>query len=64
VSLLSDVESSLATRQSASIGSGDRAAAGTLGRVRVDLWRWFVGCAIALLLLEWVLYLQRVRVTL
>ena len=64
VSLLSDVESSLATRQSVSIGSGDGAASGTLGRVRVDLWRWFVGCAIALLLLEWVLYLQRVRVTL
>jgi len=32
------------------------------GRVRVDLWRWFVGIAIVLLLIEWVWYLNKVRI--
>lgn len=64
VSLLSDAESSLRTRQAASIGSGDAGRAGAIGRVRLDLWRWFVAGAIVLLLIEWVLYLLRVRVSL
>lgn len=65
VSLLSDGETTLPTRESMTIGTVDESRAGAgLGRVRVDLWRWFVGAAIALLLLEWALYLRKVRVSL
>lgn len=63
VSLLDEDESTLRVRDSLRIGSGTvgpglgaRMGAGT------DLWRWFAGAAIGLLLIEWVLYLQRVRV--
>lgn len=64
VSMLSDAESALAMRDSLSIGSvGERQSRAGLGRVRVDLWRWFVGAAIALLLVEWLIYLRKVRVS-
>lgn len=65
VSLLSDAESALATRDTLRIGETGTARRGaSLGRVRLDLWRWFVGGAIALLLIEWLLYLRKVRVSL
>lgn len=65
MSLLSDAESALATRDSLRIGDSGTARQGaSLGRARLDLWRWFVGCAIALLMIEWLLYLRKVRVSL
>jgi hypothetical protein len=64
VSLLSDAESAMMTRTGVTIGSAREGRVGAaLGRVRVDLWRWFVMGAIVLLLLEWVLYLRRVRIS-
>jgi len=64
VSLLSDDESALQTRSSVTIGNvRERMGNATLGRVRVDLWRWFVLGAIVLLLIEWMLYLRKVRVS-
>ena len=65
VSLLDEGESALATRDAVTIGAGDPdQPVRTAGRARVDLWRWFVGAAIVLLLLEWVWYLNKVRITL
>lgn len=64
VSLLSDDESALQTRSTVTIGNARESMGNaTLGRVRVDLWRWFVLGAIVLLLIEWVLYLRKVRVS-
>lgn len=64
VSLLSDDESALQTRSTVTIGNvRESMGNATLGRVRVDLWRWFVLGAIVLLLIEWVLYLRKVRVS-
>ncbi len=64
VSMLSDDETALKTRTDVTIGSvQDGRASAALGRVRVDLWRWFVLGAIALILIEWVLYLRKVRVS-
>ena len=63
VSLLNDGESALGSRVTAMIGAGDESQKlGTSGRARVDLWRWFVGAAIGLLLLEWMIYLSKVRI--
>ncbi|HCT44867.1 MAG TPA: hypothetical protein DF699_06620, partial [Phycisphaerales bacterium] len=63
VSLLSEQESKLATREGVVIGAGDgNQSVRASGRVRVDLWRWFVGIAIVLLLIEWVWYLNKVRI--
>ena len=63
VSLLDERETALGTRESLRIGASSDATGTRLsGRVRVDLWRWFVGIAIGLLLLEWVLYIQKVRI--
>ncbi len=65
ISLLSDAESALTTRETLRIGESNTARRGaSLGRARLDLWRWFVGGAIALLLIEWLLYLRKVRVSL
>ncbi|MFG0298887.1 MAG: VWA domain-containing protein [Phycisphaerales bacterium JB047] len=65
VSLLSEQESMLATRAGVVIGAGDTdQSMRASGRARVDLWRWFVGSAIVLLLLEWAWYLHKVRIAL
>lgn len=64
VSLLDEGESALRTRDQARIGVADATpGARADGRARVDLWRWFVAGAIVLLLLEWVWYLAKVRVS-
>lgn len=64
VSLLRDDESAMTVRRGVTIGAaGEGRAGAALGRVRVDLWRWFVMGAVALLLIEWVLYLRKVRVS-
>ncbi len=67
VSLLDEDESALRSTDQIRIGSATNGTAGSGsdlagGRVRTDLWRWFVGAAIALLMVEWLLYLQRVRI--
>jgi len=63
VSLLDEGESALRIRDTLRIGDGSGTPG--LGRdAQTDLWRWFVGASIVLLLLEWVLYLQRVRIAL
>jgi len=31
-------------------------------KARRELWQWFAGLALAALLIEWVLYVQRIRV--
>jgi hypothetical protein len=64
VSLLDEDESALRTRSSVTLGASNNGrTSATLGRVRVDLWRWFVLGAIGLLFIEWVSYLRKVRVS-
>lgn len=64
VSLLDEDESALRTRSSVTLGAiNNERTSAALGRVRVDLWRWFVLGAIGLLFIEWVIYLRKVRVS-
>ena len=64
VSLLDERESALRTRDQARIGVSDSAPdARSTTLARVDLWRWFVLSALVLLLIEWIWYLNKVRVS-
>ncbi len=63
VSLLDAGESSLRVRESLQIGDGQGApGVPGFGGGRVDVWRWFVAAAIVLLVIEWAIYLRRVRI--
>lgn len=64
ISLLDEDESTLQLRDSLRIGDGSAMRGGRAPGLdlRTDLWRWFIGAAIVLLLIEWVLYLRRVRI--
>lgn len=65
ISLLDERESVLRVRDSVRIGDGTGSPGmGSGSASQTDLWRWFVLAAIVLLLLEWLLYLQRVRIAL
>ena len=64
VSLLSADESMLKANTGITIGTAASETGTRLsGRVRIDLWRWFIGAAIVLLMIEWIWYTLKVRIS-
>lgn len=62
VNLFDQEESNIATRDNIRIGYETVQAELAPVKARRELWQWFAGLALAALLLEWVLYIQRIRI--
>lgn len=62
VNLFDQEESNIATRDSVRIGYETVQAEQAPVKARKELWQWFAGLALMALLVEWVLYVQRIRV--
>lgn len=62
VNLFDQEESNIAVRDTVRIGYETVNAERAPVKARRELWQWFAGLALAALLLEWVVYVQRIRV--
>ncbi|HQR43741.1 MAG TPA: hypothetical protein PLX97_13695, partial [Gemmatales bacterium] len=62
VNLFDQDESNVATRDSVRIGYETVKAEQAQVKTRRELWPWFAGLALLALLIEWVFYVQRIRV--
>ncbi len=62
VNLFDQEESNIAIRDTVRIGYDTVNSERAPVKARRELWQWFAGLALAALLLEWVLYVQRIRV--
>ncbi len=59
VNLTDTLESDLRPASQLAVGSVPVAAAGSATLVRQEVWRWFIWAALALLMIEWVIYTRR-----
>ncbi|MEM0914244.1 MAG: VWA domain-containing protein, partial [Planctomycetota bacterium] len=61
VNLLNDVESDIRPAEALIVGTTETAAVGRGEAVRREVWPWFVWGALAVLLVEWLVYTARMR---
>jgi hypothetical protein len=62
VNLFDQEESNIAVRESVRIGLEEVTAERASVKTRRELWPWFAGLALLVLILEWVLYIRRIQV--
>lgn len=62
VNLEDPLESDIRPRSAADLGNPQVVAGQTLRSEKPELWRWFVGAALIIVMLEWYIYTRRVRV--